>query len=251
MIDFHYQEIKADAEIRNLVKRFWKFSNATGDEQHYTVLPDGFFDIIIKVKANKIDSISLIGLHTHEIETTITGDTTILGICFKPLAAEYILQFKIADLLNTKRKLPNKFWNIDKIPHDNFNKWVEEITRTVTKILQNGKVIDTRKQNLFNTLFQTKGWLTVQEISSRLFWSSRQINRYFNTHFGLSLKTYCNVLRCKATYNSIKKGDLFPSDKYADQSHFIKEIKKITGVTPKVLSKNKNYRYIQFSTKAP
>jgi AraC-like DNA-binding protein len=249
MTEFVYEEIKADTSITDFVKRFWKFSNPTADKQLYTILPDGFFDIIIKIKANKLDCISLIGLCTREIETTIPADTTILGICFKPLATEYILHQKIADILNTKQNLPTDFWNIDKIPFDNFNNWATEITSRIVKTLKSGKPIDNRKQNLFNILFKTNGSLTVQEISNQLFWNSRQINRYFKTNFGLSLKSYSNVLRCKATYSNIKKGDLFPTDNFADQPHFIKEIKKHTGTTPKVLAKNKNDRFIQFSTR--
>lgn len=249
MTNFFYEEIQADILIADFVKRFWKLNNPTADKQHYIILPDGFFDIIIKIEANKLYSVTLIGLFTQEIETTITAGTTILGICFKPLATEYVLNQKIADFLNAKNNLPNDFWNIDKVPFDNLEKWAVEITIKIVQTLKNGKPIDNRKQNLFNILFQTKGSLTVQEVSNQLFWNSRQINRYFKTNFGLSLKSYSNVLRCKATYNNIKKSDLFPIVNFADQAHFITEIKKHTGTTPKVLSKNKNDRFLQFSTR--
>jgi AraC-like DNA-binding protein len=85
-------------------------------------------------------------------------------------------------------------------------------------------------------------------MSEQVHWSSRQINRYFNQLFGLSLKAYCNILRFRASFQHIKEGKLFPEQNFTDQAHFIKEIKKFSGVLPKELSKNKDDRFIQFST---
>ncbi|WP_256603285.1 hypothetical protein [Sphingobacterium multivorum] len=45
-----------------------------------------------------------------------------------------------------------------------------------------------------------------------------------------------------------QEGKLFPQQNFADQSHFIKEVKKLAGVSPKELLKNQNERFIQFST---
>jgi AraC-like DNA-binding protein len=39
-----------------------------------------------------------------------------------------------------------------------------------------------------------------------------------------------------------------PQEDYFDQAHFIKEIKKYTGTTPKELHKNENVRFLQLST---
>ena len=230
------------------MKRFWKFNNPTQDQKHYTILPDGYFDLVIKITNHKIESISLFGLCTKELEVVIPADTTVYGICFKPLAAEYILKQNIAETINSNKDLRNEFWNINIIPFENFQKWTQLITNQMLSELKSGKKIDERKQSIFKSLFQTNGSLTIQELSSKIFWNSRQINRYFNDRFGLSLKAYCNVLRCFASYTQIREGDLFPNNDFYDQSHFIKEIKKHTGVSPTELHKNKNDRFLQFST---
>lgn len=248
MTEIFYEEIDTDKSLTDFVKRFWKFSNPTADTQHYTILPDGYFDLIITIKANKLDSINLFGLWTKEVEVVVPADTIIIGICFMPLAAEYILQQNIADTLNNFKKLSNDFWNINKIQFDNFKMWTEEITNEMLQNLKKVKAFDNRKQNLFNLLFQSNGSLTVDDLSKQTFWSSRQINRYFKKKFGLTLKTYSNILRCASAYTDIRKGDLFPKQDFYDQAHFIKEIKKHTGSNPKELHKNKNDRFLQFST---
>jgi len=50
---------------------------------------------------------------------------------------------------------------------------------------------------------------------------------------------------CNASYSDISEGNLFPQEDYFDQAHFIKEIKKYTGTTPKELYKNENVRFLQ------
>jgi len=95
-------------------------------------------------------------------------------------------------------------------------------------------------------IFDSKGEMSVKELSEKVFWSSRQINQYFNQQFGMSLKAYCNILRFQASLSQIKEGKLFPQLNFYDQSHFIKEIKKHSGVSPKELYKNENSRFLQF-----
>ena len=123
-----------------------------------------------------------------------------------------------------------------------------QLDQLFLSILGSGKGIDIRKQTLFHLLYSTNGNLSVGEYSKQSFWASRQINRYFNEQFGLSLKSYCNILKCCASFKQIKKGNLFPEQNYFDQSHFIKEIQKYTGTSPTELHQNKNDRFLQFST---
>lgn len=84
--------------------------------------------------------------------------------------------------------------------------------------------------------------------SKQVFWTSRQINRYFKDRFGIPLKSYCKILKCFASFNHIKKGQLYPEQNYFDQSHFIKDLKKHTGNNPTELFENKNDRFLQLAT---
>ncbi|MBU7570130.1 MAG: helix-turn-helix transcriptional regulator, partial [Flavobacterium sp.] len=109
-------------------------------------------------------------------------------------------------------------------------------------------VPDNRKLRLFDQIYTSNGTLTVKELSEKAGWSSRQMNRYFSHQFGLPLKTYCNILRFRASFKHLKEGKLFPEQDFTDQAHFIRDVKKFSGVLPKELSQNKNDRFIQFST---
>jgi len=163
------------------------------------------------------------------------------GIRLKPLAQEYYLD---------KCSTLDRFANFSSNHTGDFAADLLIFAERVTADMLNAIdpiTIDKRKIELFNILEKYSGNVDVRTIAENSFWSARQINRYINRLLGIPLKTYSNILKCYSSYKHIKIGDLTPSTGYYDQSHFIREIKKHTGTTPKVLSKNEADRYLQFN----
>jgi AraC-like DNA-binding protein len=68
----------------------------------------------------------------------------------------------------------------------NFNDFCDKVSNKMKEILK-GK-IDETKQELFEIIYSSSGTMTVKELSESVYWSSRQINRYFKKQFGMSLK---------------------------------------------------------------
>jgi AraC-like DNA-binding protein len=208
------------------------------------IIPNGKIDLLFcKTISNQL-RISLMGLETKPKPMPDGDISAFFAINFNPLAVEYILQQPIANLLNTGATLPNNFWDFHLHDLDNFESFCEKAAQKITSIIPNE--IDDRKQKLFDLIFATNGEMRIKELSEKIFWNERQINRYFNQQFGISLKAYCNILRFQASLPYIKEGNIFPQLDFSDQSHFIKEIKKLSGVSPKELSQNKNDRFLQF-----
>lgn len=156
---------------------------------------------------------------------------------FKPLAVEYILKTSIADILNTTRNLPDDFWNFNANDLQNFELCCTKAVQKIKELIPQKR--DERKHKLFELIYASKGEMSVHELSEKTGWSSRQINRYFTKQLGLSLKAYSTVLRFRASLEHIAHGKLFPELNYTDQNHFIKEVKKFSGVAPRELSKIK------------
>jgi AraC-like DNA-binding protein len=148
-------------------------------------------------------------------------------------------------VLNEGRIITDDFWRFEQ----NDLRSLETFCRRATQKIQTISVedIDSRKKKLFELIYSSNGSITVKELSEKVYWSSRQINRYFNQQFGVSLKTYCNILRFGASFKQISEGKLFPEQKFTDQNHFIKEIRKYAGVTPKELSKNENEQFVNIT----
>jgi AraC-like DNA-binding protein len=241
-----YIEKKMSGNLSLFIQSFW--TSETFDEVvENTILPDGYFDLIIQIEKGKIKSIKLTGLWTQAIAITTKKNTKRLSIRFKPLATEYLFDFDLKSALNTVITLPKTFWGFNQITTLNFETFSKYAYQKIEQILAQSKPIDERKIELFDLIFK-KELTTVKALSEQVFWSSRQINRYFQNQYGLSLKMYLNIVRCHSAYETIAQNNLAPPSSYFDQAHYIKEIKKLTGVSPKTLSQNKNDRFIQLST---
>ena len=244
-----YRIILPETELSDFVERFYIVKNTSASAKEVVLIPDGRIDLFFIVPETVQFIGTLIGIETQPTTASFPSKSIFIGISLKLLSIEYILHTTIAEILNGARKLPNDFWSITSNDINNFDSFCDKISKCIREQIKHK--IDERKRKLFNHIYETNGALKVKEYAQYVFWSERQINRYFNQTFGLSLKTFCNILRFKASFQHIKEGNLFPEQNFADQAHFIREVKRLTKVTPKRLAKNENDRFIQFSTLPP
>ena len=239
---------KPGKSLSDFVESFWLLQSRSDSDKEIIVLPDGRIDLIFSQSATEPFHITLSGLETYPNQAMLKPKTLMFAISFRLLATEYIFHDTISNLLNYAEALSVDFWDFNADDLKDFDLFCEKASRKIGSLLP--KETDSRKQKLFDLIYSSKGSLAVKELSEKVYWSSRQINRYFNQQYGISLKAYCNILRFRASLEHIAQGKLFPELHFTDQSHFIKEIKKFSGVSPKELKRNQNDRFIQFSALA-
>lgn len=243
--DFHYQFLEPDPAIATFVESIGMFHNHSGEPKEVVVMPDGRVDLFFSHSAAEPFHITLIGLETAPEQRSIPAQGLAFIVSFRPIAVEYLLQTSIATILNSAIAFPDNFWDFHADDLNGFDAFYKKATAKIKSLIPAS--IDARKQKLFELIYASKGEMSVQELSEKVLWNSRQINRYFSQRFGLSLKAYCTILRFRASLEHIAQGKLFPELNFSDQNHFIKAIKKFAGVAPKELSKNKNDRFILLS----
>lgn len=239
------QVAEPDKQLADFVESFWMIANHSDVAHEIVILPDGRFDIIFYYSLAAPYQVMQMGLGSQPEQNSILPGTVMFAVSFKLLAMEYLLDMKAAFLLNSAHRLPDDFWGITKNDLNNFDGFCQKVSLRMLALIK--PEIDSRKQKLFELIYASKGSFTVKELSEKVFWSSRQINRYFHSQFGISLKAYGNILRFKSSLSHIKMGKLYPEQNFSDQNHFIKEIKKFSGVVPKELSKNQNDRFLLLS----
>lgn len=240
-----FRIVRPDKPLSDFVHSFWYLHNRSDDAIETIGLPDGLVDLSLSRSANVPFRITQLGGLTQYEQATIPPQCLIFCASFKLPAVEYLFQEPVAGILNSGRVLPEGYWGLMEDDLGNFDLFVEKVSLKVRELLP--AQMDERKRLLFQLIYETAGSVSVKELSEKVFWSSRQINRYFTTQFGISLKAYCNILRFRNSLDQIVQGDLFPEDGFFDQNHFIKEVKKFAGVAPGELSKNKNDRFILLS----
>ncbi|RZM26931.1 MAG: AraC family transcriptional regulator [Pedobacter sp.] len=244
--ELKFQLIQPEEALADFVYCFTSLQNFS-PQAEAVIFPNGKVDLVFASAEGAVSFVALLGLETLPKYTNaeVSG---FFSVSFHPLAIEYLFEEPIADIVNTGRLLPNDFWGI--VPEDlnSFEGFTSKITQKILELLP--VKIDERKRQLFKLVVDSNGEIPVRKISETVFWSERQINRYFNRQFGLSLKEYCKILRFQASLTHIQKGELYPQLNFTDQSHFIKEIKHLSGVSPKELYKNENDRFLQFLASA-
>lgn len=239
-----YKEIIPTTELKIFVDSFWMHHNNTNSVEKTTIVPDSFFKIVMTLKNGKITAYFMTGLWTEEKTIRIAPQATTLGCRLKILAPEFLLNNEVKPILNSYQQLKLQFLNVDKFDLSNFETIVAQWEKELIKLLPQ-KEVQGNKLRLTQLLDKMNGDITATEVSNQIYWSNRQINRYLNKFLGVSLKKYLNIQKCYHSYLQIQKGQYFPEKGFFDQPHFIREIKKHTGETPKSLHKNKNDHFIQ------
>lgn len=243
----NYQHFEPSPKLSEYVHSFWMHRNSTQEAKTITLAPDGYFKIIIYYQHNKITRYFLSGLITKPKEAVITPQTIGIGCRFKILAPEYLIGREVASILNEELSLDPSYLNARHFDFENLEVLKEQWEKELLKIMPRKNPHD-QKIRLSRLLYETMGSLSVSEVSNQIFWEQKQINRYLNKYVGTSLKTYLNIQRAYSSYFDIKKGKLSPdTNSFYDQSHFIKEIKKHTGVSPKEIYQKQEDKFKQIN----
>src|SRR5690349_12747228 len=210
MDGLQYQINKPAAALSDYVDSFWLLHNHSNKEKAVVILPDGRIDLFLSMSSTEPFHLTLMGIGNQPDQAVIAPNSIICAISFKLPAIEYILGEPMAKLLNTAQALPAGFWGFTEPDLHNFDHFCSKASRIILAKLP--AETDARKMGLFKMIYAAHGNISINEIAQHVYWSSRQINRYFNQQTGVSLKAYCNILRFRAAFPQLKDGKLFPEE---------------------------------------
>ncbi|MCG8326503.1 MAG: helix-turn-helix domain-containing protein [Chitinophagales bacterium] len=89
-------------------------------------------------------------------------------------------------------------------------------------------------------IHQSRGLLSVKQLTSKLNTNYKSLNRWFLKHVGLSPKRYIQIIRFKHILTELEQGQepnwlqLAVDYGFHDQAHFIKEFKQFSGNSPSI-----------------
>ena len=89
-----------------------------------------------------------------------------------------------------------------------------------------------------NRIYETKGNVSIKEISQDTGYSECYVRRSFHEMHGISPKTFEKIVRFQNTleemalHKDMAFYDMAQESGYYDQSHMVKEFKNFTGLTP-------------------
>ena len=206
-----------------------------------------------KTFASKEHDITLTGLVDVPVILDVDEDvaTETIGLEFSPQGAYRFFHFTLNDIQNQIYSLNDVLGNVGK-------RLVEQINNTTSAqqkivVLQQFllKQLSLHNEDLIfeyciEKITASKGKITVKELEKKTGYSSRWLNMKFNDKLGVSPKNLASIIRFKQYYQAFINGSeksFFRNDFYElyyDQSHFIKDFKRFTGLPPTKFEKQTN-----------
>jgi len=236
----YYKYIESDVTgIFNIVPN--TFVELYFNFTHINLFSPGYYDL-------DNPRIHLTGLHQYEqnIFSNMYGTDRNGGfvIVFQPQGFYNLFNIKSSDFckfaINSDSILKTDIYNLWEELQTFYN--VEGMKRLVENYLSDyAKKASGRFDiinNIMNYMNNTKGMIRVSQICNLFYVTPRSLDRHFKDEIGISPKELLNIFRINNAIKLITENpdcdltEISYLSGYYDQSHFIKEIRKITGIAP-------------------
>ena len=205
------------------------------------ILPDACIDIVIDFE-NKL--ICFAGFSKKTEAFQLNKKIDYMGVRLKPSIFYFIFNIEAYKIMDNQIPFNDieKECSINEILHlKDTNERIQYLKKYLLK-----KVKD-KKQLIFmevvEELYKNPKEQSVTDIADKFGYNERHLYRVFKINFGVSPKILLNILRLHLCLTLILEENINLTEianlcGFYDQSHFIKEIKKYTGVSPLKIIEN-------------
>lgn len=252
-----YQEITPGERLKHYVKCYYLFESDTTIELEDTVFPGGNMEVIFnlgegvwQLSTNETfyttPPIELWGQITKPTPVRSSGKNRMLGIRFFAHSAAYFFEqdmFELNDQVTDAMDVlgnPVRVLHLQLLETHALNKRIELIEHFLLRRLADSE----RKLDKMSMIGEISKELqsdtlndNIKTIASRYSMSPRYLQRLFLQYTGVTPKLYHKINRFQLSLKLVAKKDSSLTSiaydcGYFDQSHFIREFKSFTGVTP-------------------
>lgn len=245
-------------ELRSLISNFTiTFPNKELISDDYTIMPHGSVTLVLFYHNTKIHSF-LFGPATKSIKVgDIANQCDIIFIIeFQPAG---FFPFKKID----QNELTDQIMPLSLIDHS-----LDTAMRNIfaASLSVDGLLLEFEKLLLQSILFQypkeltlaitviihMQGVITSAEISKKVFYSSRHLNRLFNLYIGMSMKSFSRLVRINKSFQLLNEKEntlaiICEKLGYYDVSHFVKDFKTVCNITPQEYRTNMSDFYSEIA----
>ncbi len=238
-----YTEHRAYKPLDSYIYCFWNLRSKKKLSKPfiYRVVSDGCIDLLFST--HDTNTLYATGFSSSYQSYELGEEFNYFGIRFYPAALPLLIE-KSAHLLvdqfidfNQIAPALNQVLLDILLPYQSltdFQTQVEFVLNDWIKVHPPRKM-DTRITKASNQIFESNGQVVITNIDVGL--SQRQLRRLFNFYYGVSPKTFAQIVRFQSILGSINSlNDLhekaFFDKGYFDQAHFTKEFKSFYGISP-------------------
>ncbi|GAA4237917.1 helix-turn-helix domain-containing protein [Postechiella marina] len=248
---------KPNSKLADFVKCYWTLeSSLKNTPTRNTIVPDGTMKLIFHYgdlywhhpkngKSFLQPRCFLIGQLTKPYVVEPKGETGTFVIRFNPNGFSPFTDIPVKEMENkpiaVKKIFGKKGEKLEQeiINAKNTHERINIAETFLLELLKSKEVKDRIINSTIETITKYKGQISVNELSKHVSLNRRILARKFSSNVGLSPKQLSKIVRLQATLKSLSQNDktkltdLTYENEYFDQSHFIKDFKEFTGITPK------------------
>lgn len=251
-----YKEYRPPKEIAHLVECFWTNTLHPEDfQQDYDyIIPDGGADAIfmlngnylrddeISQSKNLIDRCSFVTPFQHAVKVYQKPFTTCLVIRFKPEAIQLLTGISLSELDQPVYPLGEIMPDLADLAMNQISKNhpASEVIKNLAHWLSKKRIepVSNELISLFiKKTIHKKGMIGIKGFCEELQIHKSTLEKNFKQSTGYTPKEYARLIRFNFLLNRVLFSPMNLTESsyelgYFDQSHMIRDFKKITGITP-------------------
>lgn len=262
-----FRHIEPHFLLKDYIEKMWIFqsSGKMPIEDMRLVVPNANIKLTVSYQNGIVAAINGKSFLSKEHDITLAGlidvpvildadedvTTETIGVEFNPQGAYRFFHFTLNDIQNQIYSLTDILGNIGNrlIEHINNTKALQQKIIVLQQFLLSQLSLSNEDlifEYCIKKIASSKGRITIKELEKKTGYSSRWLNIKFNNKLGVSPKNLCSIIRFKQYYQGFISGNekLFSRNDfyevYYDQSHFIKNFKRFTGLPPARFEKQIN-----------
>ena len=259
-----YQTFQPHPDLSAFVKFYWTLEVPfDSNNKKQTIIPDGCvemtFNLEDKIKRYITDDEFIVhpnsmvmGQRTKSYYIEPLGNVNSFAICFYPYGFANFICTPLENLVDVETPIENLFGEIlaKELEQNisqaaNTQERIEIIELFLLEQLKQVKTIENLVKTTVDTLLDTNGSPSINQILKGDLSKRRQLERNFKKQIGISPKQLGKVLRLQTALKMLlnEKANLTSiayEAEYFDQAHFIKDFKEFIGTTPRAFLGNEN-----------
>lgn len=210
----------------------------------------------IVVQSGRTFSPPTLFLHGAGIESSVMnfgdGCYTVIQVIFKPHAVRTLFginALSLKDCAVELNELSNQNLNEQLLNARSDQERIALLENFLVANLEQSQPRDELVEESLHLIHKNAGMINIKTLLKHLDISERQFERRFSETVGISPSSYIRVRRFNEALRLMKTGqydtltEIAYALNYHDQSHFIRDIKAFTGITPGSLSQKVNDFY--------
>ena len=253
--DYHltYREFRPPEALQHILRGGWELNVHRLPVETYVhrVVPEPTSAVVCMHSPEGWHTVG-VGPNLQAMEIPVREGAWYTGIRFLPGAAQSLFNLDVDQHVNQRGPLAQVMPELDQLltastgmidlPRaEDVRARVESIVRS---IIHDRKSPDPRIAEAYRLIWQQKGDVRLSDVAQAVFVSPRQLRRIIRNATGMNPKQIMRMARLRAAAESALNsgrgswGRVAADRGYADQAHLARDIRELTGVSPKGLDES-------------